>query len=90
MVIVFPAVTKLIIHDVIAGHRPELLLPAVGVALLAFFLQDLFNGLRILLNNSFEQRVTFDHRVATALARVSISRSRRSCTNLFVSAQTAA
>ena len=37
MIIVFPAVTKFIIDDVIAGHRPELLLPAVGVALLAFF-----------------------------------------------------
>jgi ATP-binding cassette subfamily B protein len=62
MIIVFPAVTKFIIDDVIAGHRPELLLPAVGVALLAFFLQDLLNGLRILLNNSFEQRVIFDLR----------------------------
>ena len=30
--------------------------------LLAFFLQDLLNGLRILLNNSFEQKVIFDLR----------------------------
>ena len=62
MIIVFPAVTKFIIDDVIAGHRPELLLPMAGVALLAFFLQDLLNGLRILLNNSFEQKVIFDLR----------------------------
>jgi ATP-binding cassette, subfamily B, bacterial len=62
MIIVFPAVTKFIIDDVIAGHRPELLLPMVGLALLAFFLQDLLNGLRILLNNSFEQKVIFDLR----------------------------
>ncbi|HEY2799499.1 MAG TPA: ABC transporter ATP-binding protein [Chthoniobacterales bacterium] len=62
MIIVFPAVTKFIIDDVIAGHRPELLLPMVGVALLAFFLQDLLDGLRILLNNSFEQKVIFDLR----------------------------
>ena len=32
------------------------------VALVAFFLQDLLNGLRILLNNSFEQKVIFDLR----------------------------
>ncbi|HEY2614432.1 MAG TPA: ABC transporter ATP-binding protein, partial [Chthoniobacterales bacterium] len=62
MIIVFPAVTKFIIDDVIAGHRPNLLLPAVGIALLAFFLQDLLDGLRILLNNSFEQKVIFDLR----------------------------
>ena len=34
----------------------------VGLALLAFFLQDLLNGLRILLNNTFEQKVIFDLR----------------------------
>jgi len=62
MIIVFPAVTKFIIDDVIAGHRPELLLPMVGLALLAFFLQDLLNSFRILLNNSFEQKVIFDLR----------------------------
>ncbi|HEY5035850.1 MAG TPA: ABC transporter ATP-binding protein [Chthoniobacterales bacterium] len=62
MIIVFPVVTKFIIDDVIAGHQPGLLLPMVGVALLAFFLQDLLDGLRILLNNSFEQKVIFDLR----------------------------
>ncbi len=62
MIIVFPAVTKFIIDEVIAGHRPELLLPMVGLALLSFFLQDLLNGLRIFLNNSFEQKVIFDLR----------------------------
>lgn len=62
MIIVFPAVTKFIIDDVIAGHRPDLLWPAVAIAVTAFFLQDLLNGLRILLNNSFEQRVIFDLR----------------------------
>ena len=62
MIIVFPAVTKFLIDDVIAGHRPELLLPMVGLALLSFFLQDVLNGLRILLNNSFEQKVIFDLR----------------------------
>jgi ATP-binding cassette subfamily B protein len=62
MIIVFPAVTKFIIDDVIAGHRPGLLLPMVALALVTFFLQDLLNGLRIVLNNSFEQKVIFDLR----------------------------
>ena len=62
MIIVFPAVTKFIIDDVIAGHRPQLLVPAVAIGLLAFFLQDLLNGFRIVLNNTFEQRVIFDLR----------------------------
>ncbi len=62
MIIVFPWVTKFLIDDVITGRRPDLLLPMVGVALLAFFLQDVLNGLRILLNNSFEQKVIFDLR----------------------------
>jgi ABC-type bacteriocin/lantibiotic exporter with double-glycine peptidase domain len=62
MVVVFPWVTKFIIDDVIAGHRPELLLPMAVVALVAFFLRDLLDGLRILLNNSFEQKVIFDLR----------------------------
>ncbi|MDQ6809074.1 MAG: ABC transporter ATP-binding protein/permease [Verrucomicrobiota bacterium] len=62
MIVVFPAVTKFIIDDVIRGHRPDLLVPCVIIALAAFFLQDVLNGLRILLNNSFEQRVIFDLR----------------------------
>ncbi|HEY2712911.1 MAG TPA: ABC transporter ATP-binding protein [Chthoniobacterales bacterium] len=62
MIVVFPWVTKFIIDDVIAGQRTELLWPMVGVALLAFFLQDALDGLRILLNNNFEQKVIFDLR----------------------------
>src|SRR4051812_37004032 len=62
MVIVFPWVTKGIIDDVIVAQRPEKLLPMVGIALLAFFLQNIFDSLRILLNNSFEQKVIFDLR----------------------------
>ncbi len=62
MIVVFPAVTKFIIDDVIGGHRPNLLIPMVLVALLAFFLQDFLNALRILLNNNFEQKVIFDLR----------------------------
>jgi ATP-binding cassette subfamily B protein len=62
MVIVFPAVTKRIIDEVVRQHHPERLMPLVWLALAAFLLQHSFNALRIILNNSFEQRVIFDLR----------------------------
>lgn len=61
MVTVFPKITQLVIDEVRAGRRENLLLySAIGLA--AFFLRDLFNALRIVLNNTFEQRVIFDLR----------------------------
>ncbi|MGA7128404.1 MAG: ABC transporter ATP-binding protein, partial [Chthoniobacterales bacterium] len=61
-VVVFPGVTQRIIDDGVRGHHPELILPLALVALGAFGVQNLANGLRILLNNTFEQRVIFDLR----------------------------
>src|SRR6266851_3723095 len=62
MVIVFPGVTKWIIDDVVRQHHPEKLMPLVLLVLVAFLLQHGFNTLRIILNNTFEQRVIFDLR----------------------------
>src|SRR5207302_1505637 len=62
MVIVFPAVTKLIIDDVVRAQHPERLLPLILFAAVAFFFQHVFNALRIFLNNTFEQKVIFDLR----------------------------
>jgi ATP-binding cassette, subfamily B, bacterial len=62
MVIVFPAVTKRIIDEVIGEHHPERLMPLVWVAALGFFLQYGMNALRLLFNNTFEQKVIFDLR----------------------------
>ena len=62
MVIVFPGVTKWIVDDVIRAHRPDKLLPLVLIAAGAFLLQHAFNAIRIILNNTFEQRVIFDLR----------------------------
>jgi ATP-binding cassette, subfamily B, bacterial len=62
MVIVFPAVTKWIINDVVRAHRPEKLLPLITLAAIAFLFQHGFNVLRIILNNTFEQKVIFDLR----------------------------
>jgi ABC-type multidrug transport system fused ATPase/permease subunit len=62
MVIVFPGVTKWIIDDVVRANRPNRLLPLIGLAAAAFVLQHAFNALRIILNNTFEQKVIFDLR----------------------------
>ncbi len=62
MVIVFPAATKWIINDVVRAHRPDKLLPLIALAAIAFLLQHAFNALRIVLNNTFEQKVIFDLR----------------------------
>jgi ATP-binding cassette subfamily B protein len=62
MVIVFPTVAKWIINDVVRAHHPEKLLPLIALALGAFVLQHGFNVLRIILNNTFEQKVIFDLR----------------------------
>jgi len=62
MVIIFPTVTKWIINDVVRENHPEKLVPLILIATLAFLLQHAFNALRIVLNNTFEQKVIFDLR----------------------------
>src|SRR5262245_5771648 len=62
MVIGFPSVTKWIIDDVARANRPDKLLPLILLATVAFLVQHLFNSLRIILNNTFEQKVIFDLR----------------------------
>ena len=62
MVIIFPTVTKWIINDVVRANHPEKLLPLILLAAAAFLIQHGFNALRIVLNNTFEQKVIFDLR----------------------------
>jgi ATP-binding cassette, subfamily B, bacterial len=62
MVIVFPSVTERVIDEAIRGNKPELILPLVCLAVGAFVVQSVSNGLRIVLNNTFEQKVIFDFR----------------------------
>src|ERR1700682_2488895 len=59
---VFPRVTRRIIDEVLVQHHAERLTPLVLIAALAFVLQNGLNSLRIILNNTFEQRVIFDLR----------------------------
>jgi ATP-binding cassette, subfamily B, bacterial len=62
MIIVFPSVTERVIDDAIRGKKPELILPLLFLAVAAFLVQSVSNGLRIVLNNTFEQKVIFDFR----------------------------
>src|SRR5438045_1143845 len=62
MVAIFPTVTKWIINDVVRANHPEKLLPLILLAAAAFLVQHVFNSLRIILNNTFEQKVIFDLR----------------------------
>ena len=62
MVIVFPAVAKQVIDEVVRAHHPEKLMPLILYATIAFILQHALNALRLFLNNTFEQKVIFDLR----------------------------
>ncbi|MDF1812412.1 MAG: ABC transporter ATP-binding protein [Verrucomicrobiales bacterium] len=62
LVIVFPEIVKRVTGDVIPNRKLELLLPYTLVAAGAFLLTNIFNALRIVLNNTFEQKVIFDIR----------------------------
>jgi ABC-type multidrug transport system fused ATPase/permease subunit len=61
LLLVFPKVTQLVIDQVRAGQRENLLTYSL-LALGAFLLRDAFNAVRIVLNNTFEQKVIFDLR----------------------------
>ncbi len=61
MVIVFPKVTQLVVDDIRQG-RGDRLWWLVGAGAVAFLARDVFNSVRIIINNTFEQRVIFDLR----------------------------
>jgi ABC-type multidrug transport system fused ATPase/permease subunit len=58
----YPKLTQFVIDEVIGHKRTQLLSPIMLCLLGAFLLRDAFNGLRIWVNNSFEQSVIFDIR----------------------------
>ena len=62
LVLVPPNAIKTIVDDVIRGGQAEKLVPWVLLAAAAWFGRDLLNALRIVLNNTLEQRVIFDIR----------------------------
>jgi len=62
LVIVYPSVIKDITNNVIPKQQFERLFPLVALSMVAFFGSDLLNAVRIVLNNTFEQKVIFDLR----------------------------
>lgn len=62
MVVVFPAVTREVLDVVVPQAQWDRLVPLILMALGAYFAQHLFNSLRIMLNNTFEQKVIYDLR----------------------------
>ena len=62
MVVVPPAVSKLVVDQVLNQHRAERLAPLLAIATAAYVLQQGLNALRLILNNTFEQKVIFDLR----------------------------
>jgi ATP-binding cassette, subfamily B, bacterial len=62
MVVVPPTATKYVLDNVINGHHPERLLPLLVLVGFAMLLQRGLDYLRLLLNNTFEQKIIFDLR----------------------------
>jgi len=60
--LLYPKLTRVIIDDVVARQRQDLLAPAALGLIGAFFLREVFNSLRIRVNNRLEQNVIFDMR----------------------------
>ncbi len=58
----YPRLTRVLVDEVIANQRTDWLAPAAGGLLLAFLLREVFNSLRIRINNSLEQNVIRDMR----------------------------
>jgi len=58
----YPKLMQFVVDDVIGGERIDLLTRAMLALLGAFFLRDLFNSLRIRINNTLEQNVIYDMR----------------------------
>ncbi|MFM8470390.1 MAG: ABC transporter ATP-binding protein [Limisphaerales bacterium] len=58
----YPKLTQHVIDEVITKKNAENLAPVMGLLIGAFFLRELFTGLRIRLNNELEQKVILDIR----------------------------
>ena len=59
---VFPSMIPYIIDDVIGNRDGQQLPLVIGALIGTFFLRELFNSLRIMINNHFEQNVIYDMR----------------------------
>ena len=58
----YPKITQFIIDEVIRAKNIQWLTPAIFAMLGAFLVREIFNSLRIQINNRFEQNVIYDMR----------------------------
>jgi ATP-binding cassette subfamily B protein len=58
----YPKLTSIIIDEIIKKNRPEILMPAALALIGAFLLREIFNSVRIRINNRLEQDVIYDMR----------------------------
>jgi ABC-type multidrug transport system fused ATPase/permease subunit len=58
----YPKLTQYVIDEVIGKRQYGMLAPVMLGLIGAFFLRDLFNSIRIRINNTFEQNVIYDMR----------------------------
>jgi ABC-type multidrug transport system fused ATPase/permease subunit len=58
----YPSLIGAVIDQVIGRNRIDLLVPVILALIATFLLRDVFNGLRIIINNTLEQAVIFDMR----------------------------
>src|SRR5262249_7381376 len=58
----YPKLTQFLIDNVIGAGRSDLLGWTIAGLIGAFVLRDLFNSIRIRINNTFEQNVIYDMR----------------------------
>src|ERR1044071_5981496 len=61
---VYPKLIQIVVDEVIQKRRGDVLAPAMLGLIGAFLLRDVFNSLRIRINNTFEQNVIYDMRRA--------------------------
>jgi len=62
LIVVYPYTAKVIVSTAIPNRDHDLIIQLSLLALLTFFVTNFFNALRIILNNTFEQKVIFDIR----------------------------
>ncbi|MEO7677592.1 MAG: ABC transporter transmembrane domain-containing protein, partial [Verrucomicrobiota bacterium] len=58
----YPWLTKIVIDDIIGKKQTALLAPVMLGLIGSFLLREVFNSIRIRINNTFEQNVIFDMR----------------------------
>ncbi len=62
LILVPPLMVQRVVDVVVRQHHPEQLWWLASLAAVAFIVQQVLNSLRILINNTFEQKVIFDLR----------------------------